>query len=208
MDTELIILKTVNYGDSSSILNCLSPDVGRIAILARGAKKISRKNFPQIGLFRTYKAILGKPGQGDLFLLNSLDMLSQNDRLASSPSLLEFSGSISRFSLSSNFENVPCPVFYHALTDCLQIIETNSVPINAWICRLITVYLMEQGLFPDINLTKQQKTIISQLIDKSSQGLEELDLKEDQWTSLKNWTLKTALFAEINLPNTPCFTCC
>lgn len=67
---------------------------------------------------------------------------------------------------------------------------------------------MEQGLFPDINLTKQQKTIISQLIDKSSQGLEELDLKEDQWTSLKNWTLKTALFAEINLPNTPCFTCC
>jgi len=208
LETELIILKTVNYGESSLILNCLSPEIGRLSILAKGAKKISKKNFPQIGLFRTYKVILSPSKQGDMYHLKSLEMLTQNDRLASTPSLLEFSGSISRFSLSGNFENVPCPVFYHALNDCLQKIETNIIPINAWICRLVTTYLMEQGLFPHIKISEQQRTIINKLIDKKSEGLETLDLKEDQWSSLKNWILKTALFAEINLPNTPCFTCC
>ena len=208
METELLILKTVNYGESSLILNCLSPDIGRLSVLAKGAKKISKKSFPQIGLFRTYKAILSTSKQGDMYHLKSLDMISHNDRLASTPSLLEFSGSISRFSLSGNFENVPCPVYYHILNDCLQKIETNDIPINAWICRLIIIYLMEQGLFPDIKISEQQRTIINQLIDKNSKGMETLDLKEDQWRELKNWTIKIALFTEINLPDTPCFTCC
>ena len=67
---------------------------------------------------------------------------------------------------------------------------------------------MEQGLFPDIKISEQQRTIINQLIDKNSQGLESLDLKEDQWRALKNWIIKTALFAEINLPDTACFKRC
>lgn len=208
MKTELIVLRTINYGDSSLILHCLSPDIGKVSVLAKGAKKLSKKNFPEIGLFRVLSVILSKPKQGDLYTLKSLDMLQQNDRLASTPSLIEFSASFSQFSISGNFEQVPCPVYYHTLIDCLQKIENNKLPINAWISRLIITYLMEQGLFPNIKLSTQQKTIINNLLDKNSENLESLDLKEDQWLKLKDWTLKIAQFSEIELPNTPCFNCC
>ena len=208
MDTELIILRTVNYGETSLILHCLSPELGRISVLARGAKKISKKSFPEIGLFRVYSANLGKSANGEMYSLKSIELNQQNDRLASTPSLMEFSGAFSQFSLSSSFEEVPCPVYFYCLVDCLQKIETTPTPINAWICRLLVTYLMEQGLFPDINLTPQQKTIINTLLDKDSNNLESLDLKADQWRDLKNWTLKIAIFSEIDLPKVPCFTCC
>lgn len=208
MDTELIILRTTNYGESSLILNCLSPDLGRISVMAKGAKKISKKNFPEIGLFRVYSVSLTKPPQGEIHTLKSIDLIQQNDRLASTPSLIEFSGSFSQFSLSGSFEQVPCPVYYNYLIDCLQKIEKSSTPINGWICRLIITYLMEQGIFPDVNLSPQQKTIINTILDKNSDNLESLDFKEDQWRELKNWTLKTAIFSEITLPNTACFNCC
>ena len=208
METELIVLKAVNYGETSLILHCLSPDHGKLSIMAKGAKKLSKRSFPQIGLFRTFNAILSKSKQGDLYHLKSIEMLQQNDRLASTPSLIEFSGSFSQFSLSGNFEQIPCPVYYHTLVDCLQKIEINKLPINAWICRLIVTYLMEQGLFPNIKLSEQQKTIINCLLDKNSNNMESLDLKEDQWRDLKKWTLKTAQFSEIDLPNTPCFNYC
>lgn len=208
MNTELIILRTINYGESSLILNCLSSSLGRISIMARGAKKISKNSFPEIGLFRVYSVSLSKSPQGEMYKLNSLDLLQQNDRLASSPSLIEFSGAFSQFSLSGSFEQVPCPVYYNCLIDCLQKIETTSTPINGWICRLIVTYLMEQGIFPDVNLSPQQKTIVNALLDKNSDNLESLDLKEDQWKKLKNWTLKTAIFSEIDLPKTACFRSC
>lgn len=208
MDTELIILRTVNYSETSLILHCLTPEYGRLSVLARGAKKLTSKKFPEVGLFRVYNAALNKPATGDLHILNSIELIAENDRLASTPSLIEFAGSISRFALSGNFEELPCPVFYDALINCLQNIEQNSIPINAWISRLLVIYLMEQGLFPEIQLSRQQKTIITVLLDPKSDNLETLDLKEDQWREMKNWALKTALFAEIELPQTPCFTCC
>ncbi|MCM8538880.1 MAG: DNA repair protein RecO [Lentisphaeraceae bacterium] len=208
MDTELIILRTVNYGETSLILHCLSPDLGRISVMARGAKKLSKKAYPEIGLFRVYSASLSKTAQGDMYNLTSVELQQQNDRLASSPSLIEFSGAFSQFSLSGSFEEVPSPVYYYCLIDCLQKIETNKTPINGWISRLIVTYLMEQGLFPDIQLSQQQKTIINTLLDKNSNNLESLDLKEDQWRELKIWTLKIAVFSEIDLPKSPCFNCC
>ena len=208
METELIILKTVNYSESSLILHCLSPDTGRISAISRGAKKLSGKKFPQVGLFRVYNAQLSAPKEGDLYTLRSIEMISENDRLASTPLLIEFAGAISRFSLSGNFEQVPCPVFYYSLLDCLQKIETDRTPINAWICRLLITYLMEQGIFPEIQLTPQQKTIITVLLDENSANMETLDFKEDQWLTLRNWAIKTAQFAQIELPQSPCFTCC
>ena len=208
METELIILRTVNYGETSLILHCLSPDLGRISVMARGAKKLSRKAYPEIGLFRVYSAELNKTPQGDMYNLKAIELLQQNDRLASTPSLIEFSGAFSQFSLSGSFEEIPCPVYYYCLIDCLQKIETTKTPINGWICRLLVTYLMEQGLFPDMQLSQQQKTIINALLDKNPNNLETLDLKEDQWRKLKNWTLRIATFSEITLPKLAYFNCC
>lgn len=208
MNIELIVLKMLGYGESSLILYCLSPDTGRISVLARGAKKITSKKFPEIGLFRVYNSLLIPPRKGDLYTLSSIDLMTSNDRLASASSLVEFAGAISRFSLSGSFEQVPCPVFYYCLLDCLQKIGILKVPINAWICRLLITYLMEQGLFPEIQLSQQQRDIISTLVDENSDKLEPLQFKEHQWQALKNWTLKTARFADIELPQSPYFSCC
>jgi hypothetical protein len=121
---------------------------------------------------------------------------------------LDFSASLSQFSLSSSFHGIPCPIYYHHLLECISQVDKKDIPQSAWICRLLVSFLMEQGLFPNMEMTEEQKHIIGILIDESCAQMEDLKLPGKQWSDLHKWSLKTALYAGIDLPQAPHFQPC
>jgi DNA repair protein RecO len=207
-DTEAIILRTINYDENSLILHCLSPDKGNLNLLAKGARRLSKKQFPQIGLFRILSITAKEAKNSNLNYLNKHDLLTVNDHLASTPALLDFSAAIAQFSLKCSYEGIPCPLYYHILIECLGNIDKTDIPESAWICRLIVSFLMEQGLFPDMQLSPQQSNTLNSLIHKDYSLMERLDFKEFQWNSLRQWIIKTAIFAGIEFPPAPHFQAC
>ncbi|UKI33313.1 MAG: recombination protein O N-terminal domain-containing protein [Lentisphaeria bacterium] len=52
VSTQLIVLSKQSYRESSLLLAGLSPDCGRLSLVANGAQKLSAKNFPAVDLFR------------------------------------------------------------------------------------------------------------------------------------------------------------
>ena len=205
IETEVIILKTVNFKETSLILHCLSPDLGKISLMARGARKITKKKFPQIGLFRVLNVEVSPPKEGELYTLAKSDIEIINDHLATSPTLLDFSAAVSQMALKCSHSGSACPVFYNAIIDSLKNIDKSDIPESAWICRIIVSFLMEQGLFPAIDLSPFQKTIINTLLDKDYTLLETLNLQKDQWSKLRKWVINTTFFTGVELPANPYF---
>jgi recombinational DNA repair protein (RecF pathway) len=199
-ETEIIILRVVNYNEDSLILHCLSPDKGRLDLMAYGARKISKKKFPQIGLFRTLSIFAKEPASGNLNYLTKYDLLSVNDHLALSPTLLEFSAAMANFTLTSSVEGINCPLYYNNLIECFANINSSKLPRSAWTCRLFATFLMEQGLFPEVELSPHQKNTLNSIIHNNSQLIQDLDFKDFQWTQLKDWVIKMVEYAGIILP--------
>ena len=107
IDTEVLILKTIPYRDTSLILQALSPSLGKISIYAKGARRISKKSFPSIGLFRVLSATLTEPKEGDLYKLRNCEIVEVNDSIASYPDLVDFATAIGLFSLHESFGTKP-----------------------------------------------------------------------------------------------------
>ena len=205
IETEVIVLKTVNYKETSLILHCLSPDQGRINFIARGVRKISKRQFPQIGLFRVLNVVASEPKDGDLCVLKKSEIETVNDHLALSPSLLDFSAAVSQLALKCSNRGTACPVFYNAVILSLKNIDKSDIPESAWISKILVSFLMEQGVFPSINLSTFQKAIIDTLLDKDYTLLETLNLQKDQWAELQKWVVDTTVFAGVELPLNPYF---
>ncbi|MCH2205912.1 MAG: recombination protein O N-terminal domain-containing protein [Lentisphaerales bacterium] len=208
IETDVIVLKTTPYQDSSLILKGLSPDLGRISIYAKGARKISKKSFPSIGLFRVLTTSIIQPKTGDLYKLKNCEAIEINDTIAGYPDLVDFSSAIGQLSLSSNFNGIPCPLYFHAFKECINQLKHRPLPFSAWLCRLITCHLMEQGLFPEMTLSPNQKKIIEALLDKDFKASASLNLSNEQWSSMQSWILKIAEFSEIQLPINNFFSAC
>lgn len=208
IETEVIILKTTPFQDTSLIVQGLSPELGRISIYAKAARKISKRAFPNIGLFRVLSITVTEPKSGDLYKLHNCEVIEINDSIAGYPDLVDFASAIGLFSLSSSFTNIPCPLYFHIFKECLSNLCDRSLPFSAWICRLVTCHLMEQGLFPDITLSATQQMTIESLLNAEHNSLIELNLNDKQWENLHKWILKTAEFVDIKLPLSPFFSTC
>jgi DNA repair protein RecO len=207
IDTEIIVLKTSPYGDNSLIIQALSSAIGRISILAKGAKKINRTTFPQIGLFRVLSVSLIEGRSSDLYTLKDSHLIQSNDQLASHPDLLEYISALSNFSLCSNFAGLPCPLFHHALAECLKNLTLKKMPFSAWTCRLIICHLMEQGIFPEMKLNHKQELLINKLLDQDFAN-HSIALSGEEWHKLLKWCVEIAKYAQLELPQSPFFSAC
>jgi recombinational DNA repair protein (RecF pathway) len=208
IETDIIILKTFPYQESSIITQALSENFGRISIIAKGARKLNRRTFPNIGLFRVLTAQLTPPKNGDLYTLKNAELKVINDNIAGYPDLVDFASTIANFSLCSNFNGVPCPLYHHSLQECLNNIQSRTLPFAAWTCRLLICHLMEQGLFPEMNFSAEQQKIIQALLDQNYIAVKDLSIKDKQWQELLVWVVQIAKYAEIELPQSPLFLTC
>ncbi|MCM8532073.1 MAG: recombination protein O N-terminal domain-containing protein, partial [Lentisphaeraceae bacterium] len=168
IETELIILRTTPFQDSSLIFQALSESHGRISVLAKGARKISKKSFPTIGLFRIISAHLTEPKSGELYTLKNADLVQVNDNLALYPDLIDYATTIANFTLSCNFNGLECQLFHHCIKECLTNISKRDTPFSSWTVKLIICHLMEQGLFPEVTLSDSQKHVINHILSEDS----------------------------------------
>jgi DNA repair protein RecO (recombination protein O) len=80
--TAAIILRTVNYGESDRVVTLLGQVTGRVAALARGARKSGRRFAGGLGLAAGGEATLNEGRGGDLMLLEAFAVVEPRAGLA------------------------------------------------------------------------------------------------------------------------------
>ncbi len=146
-NTETIVLRKTQYGESSLIVVSLSPGYGRFDFIAKGSRKIGAKSFPSIDLFRKLRVSFRKT-EKSLHTAAEIDLLKENDGLSSFPENYFAACEISRFILKNSQPFSPAPRLFRALGSALHSLSSGKSPLpREALVKL--VWLSEHGYLPD-----------------------------------------------------------
>ncbi len=191
VSTQIIVLSKQPYRESALLLAGLSPDFGKLSLVAHGAQKLSAKNFPAADLFRELDVEFDNTIAGDLFTAKQMELSFAFDNIAAVPLHFKMAGRIGSFLLKNAAPGVPLPYTYDTLKSVFtQLCITGEVD-GKWTleqCSVVikTAYLYENGLLPEAR-NAEQNDFLENLV---AAGIENTPLPEcrpDYWKSLNNW---------------------
>ncbi len=196
--TNVIILRKMPYKESSLILGALSAEFGKIDLIARGARKLSKKQFPAFDLFREVQITFPNNAKSNLHTATNAELIKSNDSLANIPENFEAAVKTGDFILKNSVPNLPSPLVYEAMRNILRNWalqgEKEKFPWTRRQCSVIikTSYLYENGLLPGLaepetEQAYQQQRIIEAVIESGNEGTSLPPLDDAWWIQLNKW---------------------
>ncbi len=171
--TTAIILRRVDYGEADRVITFLTPDQGKIAVIARGVRREKSKLAGGIELFSEANVVIVE-GRGDLGILASARLIefyrhiiTDYERITSAYQAIKFVGDLTEDGAGSEF--------YELLNTALKTLNNLEIPVvlgEAWY-KLNILKLM--GLEPDLTLDSKGDKL-------SAQSSYRYDLREGSLT--------------------------
>ncbi len=147
-ETSLIVLRRIPYSETSLVANCLSPDLGRVDILVKGALRMEKRKFPEIDLFNEIAVFFRESRSGTLHTLTKSELLASALEIADHPANLASAMDIARFILANTHFNMHTPRLYKAMRTMIADLMTADAGAS-WRTFIRLVYLDEQGFLPN-----------------------------------------------------------
>ncbi len=198
ISTEFIVLRKTAYQESSLIVSGLSPDVGKIDFILKGARRISKTSFPEVDYFRVFSVSFYDRNKA-LISPTTLELLKTHDALANAPERFTEAFEIVPFIMRNKHYGVSCPVLYKSLLRYIDSL-TNNKRCQQFFIKL--AYLYENGLLPeDLAYSqedqKRNKNFLSLLINHILNGSEFPALTREYYLILEKWINSLCLSSEL-----------
>ncbi len=189
--TQVIILAKRPYRESALLLSGISPDYGRIDLVAHGAQKLSEKSYPAADLFREVDVEFDEEGPSDLHNAKNLELATAFDALADQPMNFKMAGRIGQFLLKNAVPGVPLPYTYDALRAVLSQLAAPAGTDGAWSLEQCAVvlkitYLYENGLLPEAQ-DAEQSDFLENLVAAGIENSPLPECKPAYWGTLNQW---------------------
>lgn len=155
--TKAIILRRIDYGEADRVVTFLTPDRGKIAVMAKGVRREKSKLAGGIELFSETDVTIIE-GQGDLGILASArlvefyrNIITEYSRVTSAYQVIKFINDLTEDGAGSEF--------YEVLNTALRTLNNLEVSVElseAWY-KLNLLKLM--GLEPDLKLDSARRKL-------------------------------------------------
>jgi len=167
--TPAIIVRVVDYGEADRVATLLTRDAGRVAALARGARR-SRKRFGgALELFGSGEAVLVEK-RGELWALESFDSRRGFPHLALDVAKVAHGAYACELARELSPDHAPEPRLYALLAEFLQILD-GSEP-RATLLRAFELQLLDAvGLAPTLDRCVGCGAALAELFDARRGGV-------------------------------------
>lgn len=155
MQSEFIVLKKTPYRENALVLSGISPDFGKLEVIAYGAAGSSKPNsFPVADIYRVLSVTLKdndlEQGKNGLLAAKDIELIEDFPDLPRKLDNLKFIGKIGGFLLRNTVFESPLPLVYDALRSLLRILSDNEVWSQREAAIVIKLtFLYENGLLPE-----------------------------------------------------------
>lgn len=187
--SEFLVLRKTPYAETSLVVAGLTPDHGQVHLILKGARRLGKRSFPALDLFRLVR-VTYREGKGDLHSPSEVETIEDYGNLVRKTELYQAAGQLARFALANVLPGVAHPNVFQALrvalarfADAAQ--ETAGLADAAHVC-LHLAYLHEAGWLPT-QTDQRTRRQCARLLDMAGGGTP-LVLPTETWRELRNWT--------------------
>lgn len=191
ISTQMIVLAKQPYRENALLLSGLSPDYGKLNLVANGAQQLSEKKFPAADLFRELDVEFNEEGASDLFTAKQLELATAFDALAEHPKHFQLAGRIGSFLLKNAVPAVPQPLTYDALRCILGQLSLPDDAAERWTmeqCAVVirVTYLYENGMLPEVK-SEKENDFLENLVAAGVENSPLPKCRPDYWQTLNRW---------------------
>lgn len=126
--TKAIVLARTDYGEADRIITVLTPDQGKLRLLARGVRRIKSKLAGGIELF-SVSDITYAPGRGEIGTLISSRLDQYYGRIVGSLERVQLGYDLLKL-LNKATEDHPEPAYFELLQTTLDALDDQAVPLD------------------------------------------------------------------------------
>jgi len=186
--SSVIILRRTDYRESDTIVSGVSPDCGRLELIAYGARKIGEKNFPVVDLF-TELEIEFEPADEGLSKLKRAELLTSFAAVAEDLAIFRLAGKIGAFVLKNSAPELPMALSYDALRNVLGNLAVRAAGAESvWTPEaagvvIKLVFLQENGLLPEFD-RPEAGALFDAIAEAGIEGAPLPDYPVEYWTRL------------------------
>ncbi len=189
--TQYIVLKRTPYRESSLLLSGISPDSGKLDLVAHGAQKISGQQFPITDLYRTLTVEYDCPQKSELGTLRRTELDEDFSALAQQPKHFILAGRIGRFLLCNSRPGMPLPFTFDSLRSVLAQLSLPPDAADRWNMTQCSVvlkctYLYENGLLPEAPNDRQGE-FLEKLVASGVENAPLPPCPDSYWGALNRW---------------------
>lgn len=125
--TQGIVLRRTDYGEADRILTILTPEHGKLRLMARGVRRPKSKLAGGIELFSTSDLVYIK-GKGDLGTLVSARLLRHYGAITTALPRVQLGYELIAL-MNKSTEDEPEPVYYHVLESAFQALDNHAIDV-------------------------------------------------------------------------------
>ena len=190
LHTQYLVLAKRPYQESALLLSGISPDCGRLELIAHGARKIEGKKMPVADLYRELE-IEYQTGSSELGNLKDAELLMDHAAMAEYPKHFLFAGKAAAFVLENSVPEMPLPLVYDTLRNIFVRLGEPPETEGTWSmvqCSVLlkSTFLYESGLLPEM-VSEKQNAFLEELIDAAVNNSALPACPGPYWGSLNQW---------------------
>jgi DNA repair protein RecO (recombination protein O) len=197
-----IILRTRPLTETSLIVHWLTPDLGRVATVAKGARRPKSPFAGKLDLFYAADFSFTRSRRSDLHALREVKLRETHGAIREDVLKLQQAGYATAFIEQATETESPLPEVFEIVQTFLQWLCAQP-PQTQNILALELKLLQELGLAPDLEetrLTPGAKKIAAALLESDWAGLARLKLSPPQTGELQQWLHGFLIFHLGKLP--------
>jgi DNA repair protein RecO (recombination protein O) len=197
-----LILRTRPLTETSLIVHWLTPELGRLATVAKGARRPKSPFAGKLDLFYAGDFSFSRSRSSDLHNLREVKLHATHGAIREDIAKLQQAAYAAQFVEQATETETPLPEIYRLVQQFLQLLcAENPAPQNIFAFEL--KLLRELGLEPDFadaRLTPGAKKIVAAMLDGGMTGSARLKLSAAQVDELRDWLHGFLIFHLERLP--------
>jgi DNA repair protein RecO (recombination protein O) len=197
-----LILRTRPLTETSLIVHWLTPELGRLATVAKGARRPKSPFAGKLDLFYAAEFSFSRSRRSDLHNLREVRLLETHNAIREDIGRLQQAAYAANFIVQATETETPLPEIYQLARRFLQSL-CGQTPSAQNIFALELRLLRELGQEPDradARLTPGAKKIVAAMLAGDADGLTRLKLSGAQVAELRDWLHGFLIFHLERLP--------